>query len=166
VRAFFALWPDESERRALHAQAVDMAARAKGRAIAADKLHLTLVFLGEIDDRTVACLSDGAGHLDAMPIELEMGRLGGWPGPGIAWIAPVAVPESLARLQFGLAALARECGVLTESRRYFPHMTLARGAKARVNEARCEPIALRLRGFCLVRSDLGSGRYEVIGRWA
>jgi 2'-5' RNA ligase len=55
--------------------------------------------------------------------------------------------------------------VAPEERPYSPHLTLARGATTKVPEARCEPIALRFRGFCLVRSDLGSGRYEVIESW-
>ena len=165
MRAFFALWPDEAQRRALHAQAIDVAARAKGRAVAADKLHLTLVFLGEIDAATADCLSAGAGRLDAGAIDLAMSRVGGWHRAGIAWVAPEEVPEALVRLQRGLADLARECGVALEARAFSPHLTLARGATARIAEARCEPIMLRFREFCLVRSDLGSGRYERIGRW-
>jgi len=165
VRAFFALWPGEDERRLLHAQAVEVAARAAGRAIAIDKLHLTLLFLGEVDEDTAACLAEGAGRLDFEDFDLELAEAGSWRKAGVAWIAPAGLPAPLAKLQASLATMAAACGVRQEPRAFIPHLTLARKAGAALPATRIVPIVLRCRGFCLVRSDLRSGRYEVVGRW-
>jgi 2'-5' RNA ligase len=165
VRAFFALWPGEEERRLLHAQANAAAKQSGGRAIAFDKLHLTLLFLGEVDEREMACLGAGAGRVIFEDFNLALSLTGTWRKAGVAWIAPEEVPVALTRLQASLAAAARDCGVRLESRAYLPHLTLARKAAAAMPRARIAPIMLRCEGFCLVRSDLGSGRYEVVGRW-
>jgi 2'-5' RNA ligase len=165
VRVFFALWPEEAQRRALHAQAIDIATRTKGRPVALDKLHLTLAFLGDVDAGTIACLAAAAGLLPAENVELEMSRIGCWRKAGIAWMAPRELPKSLGLLRESLADVARGCGVPLDDRPYLPHLTLARGASVAIPESQCDPIMLRFRGFCLVRSDLGRGTYEPIGRW-
>jgi 2'-5' RNA ligase len=165
VRAFFALWPGDGERRELHAKAVEVAARARGRAIAVEKLHLTLVFLGEIDERTVRCLTAGAGRVRAAQVDLAMSRIGCWPRAGVAWIAPLEVPDPLVRWQRELVAVAQECGVRPEARPWAPHLTLARRATQALPDERCAPVLLGIRELRLVRSDLASGRYEVIASW-
>ena len=165
MRAFFALWPGEVQRSALHALAIDVAARARGRPVARDMLHLTLVFLGDVGARTIAGLEAAAARLPDENIELAMSRIGCWRKAKVAWMAPREVPRSLGRLRASLATAARDCGVQLEDRPYFPHLTLARGAAAAIPEEQCAPIVLRFRGFCLVRSDLGKGGYERIGRW-
>jgi RNA 2',3'-cyclic 3'-phosphodiesterase len=165
VRAFFALWPDDEGRAELHARSIDAAARTRGRPVAFDKLHVTLVFLGDVDDPQAACLVAAAGRLAAGELDLVMSRTGTWRRARIAWLAPESVPGPLERLRESLAGIARGCGVRLESRTYMPHLTLARGATVALPDAPCAPVTLRFHGFCLVRSDLGSGRYEVIGRW-
>ena len=165
MRAFFARWPDDEGCADLHARSIDAAARTRGRPVAFDKLHITLVFLGDIDDRQATCLAAGAGRLAAGDLDLVMSRTGNWRKAKIAWLAPESVPGPLGSLQESLAGIARGCGVRLESRGYVPHVTLARGATVPLPDAPCAPVTLRFRGFCLVRSDLGSGRYEVIGRW-
>jgi RNA 2',3'-cyclic 3'-phosphodiesterase len=165
MRAFFALWPDETERKALHAQAIEAAARTGGRAVAPEKLHLTLLFLGQIDERTAACLAAGAGRAAFEDFDLSLSAIGGRRKAGVAWIAPDEVPAPLARLHQSLAAMARDCGISLEPRAYVPHLTLARKIATAMPQARVAPVVLGCKGFCLVRSDTGSGRYEIIGRW-
>ncbi|MDH5265059.1 MAG: RNA 2',3'-cyclic phosphodiesterase, partial [Betaproteobacteria bacterium] len=56
ARLFFALWPDAAARAALADLARATANRYGGRAVPAANLHLTLVFLGEVDPARIAAL--------------------------------------------------------------------------------------------------------------
>ena len=47
-RLFFALWPDGPARAVLAGHAARLARLARGRAVPAARLHLTLVFLGAV----------------------------------------------------------------------------------------------------------------------
>lgn len=94
-------------------------------------LHLTLLFLGEVERALQEALDEAlrrafAGH---PPIELGLEDAGGFP-PGrparVAWIG-VSAPPTLAALQRSVAESARAAvGSRPEEREFHPHLTLAR----------------------------------------
>lgn len=125
-RLFFALWPDPATRAALARLQV------AGNIMPADKLHLTLAFLGQ---RAEAALPELCRILERVParaMTLELDTLAYFSGQRIAWAGMQTVPAPLLDLR---AALMRElaaaqCAPQFEQDRFRPHITLARKASA------------------------------------
>ena len=96
-----------------------------------DTLHLTLSFLGELDDEqldnAVQAATDTAA--DAKPFTLHIGSLGtfGPPrSPRVIWSGVTGDIPRLLGLQKQLTARLAEQGFPPEDRPYAPHLTLAR----------------------------------------
>jgi len=97
-----------------------------------ENLHLTLKFLGATDAEQVGGLAACAEAVAARiaPMELVLAGLGAFPNarrPHTVWIGLQAGQEPLAELAEALEeALARECGVPREERRFGGHLTIGR----------------------------------------
>ncbi|HWH94524.1 MAG TPA: RNA 2',3'-cyclic phosphodiesterase [Baekduia sp.] len=176
ARLFIAVEIGAEDREAL----VDWAHSAVGedrgmRVVAAEQVHLTLVFLGHRSPQEID------------PLDAVVAGFAGRPAPplrtaGALWLSPrrphvltVAVED----VSGGLAALHRELwdvleplGYERERRRFRPHLTVARvrhgwtaptGALAPAPE-----LALAAGSMVLMRSWLGGGpaRYEALSRAA
>jgi 2'-5' RNA ligase len=166
-RLFFALWPDEALERRLMRLVDRVVLACGGRGVAAGKLHLTLVFLGDVERERVAPLRALAASVNGPQVELTLDRLGYWHHNLIAWAGTSAVPEALAGLVAALEARLRAAGYAFDRRPYVPHVTLARNARCRGRLTLEEPLLWRADEFVLVRSTRGNGttHYEAIGRW-
>jgi 2'-5' RNA ligase len=156
-RLFFALWPDDETRAALATLARGQIHK-QARRVAADNLHITLAFPGNVTARVQACLEEAAGNITGAPFKLSIDRLGYWSGPRIIWAAPSQTPPELWSLAATLREVLAACGLEPENRSYQAHITLARKASRAITVTRIEPIAWSIRRFCLVNrpaSDIG-----------
>ena len=92
-----------------------------------DNFHLTLVFLGEQTEPVLEAAHERFAQTRVPPFPLSLKSLGLFGGakPRAAW-AGVAPSEPLIRLQAKLDHAARSAGIVTESRRFHPHVTLGR----------------------------------------
>jgi 2'-5' RNA ligase len=157
VRLFLALWPSDATRTALLAHAQAWSWPAGARRTPPERLHLTVHFLGSVEATLVPALREGL-ELAWQGCELLLDRPQVWPG-GIAVIEAGEVPPALASLHARLGERLEGVGVALETRRYRPHVTLARKASG----AQPAPAPVRWQagpGFALVQS-LPSGRgYE------
>jgi 2'-5' RNA ligase len=164
-RLFFALWPDAAARAALAKLSEDLAARAGGRAVPPDKIHLTLAFLGEVAPDRADDLVKSADRVREAPFDLVLDRIGAFRRARVAWIgcreAPPALvaAESLLRQELN----AREFEL--EERAFTPHVTLVRKAEKTLPPEAIAPIAWRVEEFALVASELGSGTYKTMASW-
>lgn len=166
-RVFFALWPDGALRRRL-ARLVDRVTDAcGGRGIRVDRLHLTLVFVGEVERERVDFLRALAASVVAPRIELTLDVLGYWRHNLIAWVGPSVVPEGLILLVRALEERLSAEGYSFDRRPYVPHVTLARNARCRGAQVLEEAIAWTAEEFVLARSVRGEegASYEVVDRW-
>jgi 2'-5' RNA ligase len=142
--------------------------------------HLTLAFLGDVDD---AVLPELMTRLERAarrhpPQELAIAGGGAFPSPArarVLWAGIRADNRALASLAASVAAAARRAGAPPpdEGRKYSPHLTLARCRQP----ANIETLSASLAGFAtadwtarsvhLIRSHLGGGapRYEGVGDW-
>ena len=159
---FFALWPDEAARAALYEQALALKAGAGGRLTRAAKLHMTLVFLGEIERTRVAELERVAQAVAANAFAMRIDRSGYWPRQKIVWAAPQVVPAALRKLVSALEAGLRAAGFQLEDRAWRPHVTMLRDAQ-RPSLTQCGTTDWPVNDFVLVESARGA--YRVIGRW-
>lgn len=101
-----------------------------------ENLHLTLVFLGEQDRRTLADLDSALQAIaaPAFPITLQgVGAFGAAKDKRLAF-ATVAENPALRHLQAKVETAVRSAGIAVESRRFTPHVTLARWRRGAVSE--------------------------------
>ncbi|MGE0481169.1 MAG: RNA 2',3'-cyclic phosphodiesterase [Phycisphaerae bacterium] len=132
MRAFFAIELDEPTRDAIARFVQTESQRLReARWCTAAQLHVTLKFLGEVDDRAVPELvAIGRAAAAALaPFDLRVSGLGGFPTPRrprVLWMgvedATASARRWLADVEPGLAAR----GFPAETRPFQPHLTLAR----------------------------------------
>ncbi|MGZ5000130.1 MAG: RNA 2',3'-cyclic phosphodiesterase [Methylomonas sp.] len=165
-RLFFALWPDEKTRQ----QCGDIIQKLSGaglRPVAAKNLHVTLVFLGNIDDEREAAVTAAAGALNVPSgMSVTFDRLSFWKKPAIYCLTGSRFDASVAELVEQLSAIAFQYGIQVDERPFRPHVTLARKARAAV-DIDFKPIIWRADDFCLVQScsTKDGVEYRVIRRW-
>ena len=150
-RLFFALWPDAEERRQF-ASILEQIPVKYGRRVSVDNLHITLVFLGNIDDKKKACLLASAGRINYSPVNLYLDQLGWWKMAQVVWLAPSAAPGELGALAGELAGIAARCGIQVDDRPYRPHMTLLRKVRKNPHLPAITPVHWTISKFTLVES--------------
>src|SRR5215831_1700906 len=144
-----------------------------------DAWHLTLAFLGEVDEELVGKLGDRLQRAAARHgrLSLSLGGAGAFPTAArarVLWTGVRGDRRGLAGLAGSVAAGARRAGVPSaqERRRYEPHLTLARCRAP----ADVQTLVATLASFAgtpwtaseiyLIRSRLqDQPRYETLGAW-
>lgn len=159
VRLFVALWPDDGVRAALIDSAARWAWRQGTARESAQRLHLTLHFLGSVARDRIGPLR-GELALAWRPFDLSLAQATLWSG-GIAVLEPADVVQPLADLHAALGAALRRLGLRTEARAFRPHVTLARRAAGASPPGQVAPVHWRVDAYALVASP-GAGAYEVV----
>jgi 2'-5' RNA ligase len=124
-RLFVAIRPPEDVRDAL----LDVMAGVEGvRWQDDDQLHLTLAFLGAVDERDGEALADALDSVRARPFELAVRGVGHFEHkghPSALWAA-IGPSEPLAQLQRRVVSACRRAGTAPDPRKFLAHVTLAR----------------------------------------
>jgi len=130
-----------------------------------ETLHLTLAFLGELDDQRVAEAKRVADGIRMAAFDLALDRIGYWKHNRILWAGGVS--PRLTLLAKNLDAGLRAADFRLDSRPFVAHMTLVRDAHCAESPVLAEPVAWPVSEFLLVESKLSSegASYETIGRW-
>lgn len=158
-KLFFALWPDAATRAALAALQAPLA----GRATPADKLHLTLAFLGRQPATALPPLLEILHALPVPPLRLALDCFGYFSKPRIAWAGMSAPPPALLAMQDELMRRLGAAGFSAATHGEFrPHVTLMREATtAPPADAAFAPIVWDVSAIALVES-LPSGVYQPV----
>jgi 2'-5' RNA ligase len=93
-----------------------------------EDLHLTLRFIGEVEQSTFYNLGELLAGVSLAPFELELRGVGLFPPRGPLrqlWVGVTSNPD-LMRLRRRIDACLAEAGVPAERRKFVPHVTLAR----------------------------------------
>jgi len=126
MRLFVGLAIDEAAKQTLERLTLRLRAKDDGlRWSTPDQWHVTLVFLGEVDDESRARLIRELRQVRQDPLRLLMERLGVFERSGILH-AEVEVSAALLRLYEAVAAAVKRVGLAVEERPYRAHITLAR----------------------------------------
>jgi RNA 2',3'-cyclic 3'-phosphodiesterase len=169
IRAFVAVVPPDTALAELAAAVEPLrSAHPELRWTPGGQWHLTLAFLGEVDEGALPELTERlarAAHRHA-PMDLTLGGAGRF-GDRVLWTrvrdgrTPGGAP--LRRLAAAVTAAARRCGIGVDDRAYRPHLTIARSRGG----TDLRPLVAQLSGFAgtpwvadalhLVRSRLGAG---------
>ncbi|MBT8447952.1 MAG: RNA 2',3'-cyclic phosphodiesterase [Gammaproteobacteria bacterium] len=167
-RLFFALWPDPSTRSAL-ANTGSQFSLTDGRRVPAENLHLTMAFVGNVDDAaaTEALAAGAAASAAADPFELSITGSGHRVRSGMLWLRPAAVPAPLLALREALEAALAARNLPTERRPFRPHVTLARKVTTAPPERPAFDIRWSVRELALVASATPpeGARYTPVRFW-
>lgn len=154
LRLFYALWPDDEVRDALH----KLQTFTPGRLTYYENLHVTLAFLGHQPEENLPVLKDVLTSLPCGEIVMNIDRLGYFRKNRIAWAGMHTVPEALVALQAILTRNLEEHGVVFDKQnRFKPHVTLARDAAEPIDSP-FEPIAWRLTQVALMQSTQSASK--------
>jgi 2'-5' RNA ligase len=165
ARLFFALWPPPEARGPLAGLAGELARRCSGRPVPAERIHLTLAFLGEVDEPAGVRAREVAARLALPPLDLVFDRVGSFARAEVAWMGMSRPDPRLAAFAGELAARLESSGFRLDHRPFVPHLTLARRIRRPCPEAEVEPIDWTAGRFALVETEPGSGRYVERGTW-
>jgi len=92
-----------------------------------DQMHLTLRFIGEVDENVAHDIDDALSGIRAPAFELELSGVGEFGGrnPRALW-AGVKANGALLHLQKKVETALQRIGLEPETRKFSPHVTLAR----------------------------------------
>jgi 2'-5' RNA ligase len=91
-------------------------------------LHVTLKFIGHVDDAVVEKIKAELRSIKAAPFEVKFSGVGFFPNPnaGRVFWAGVNGGGSLPKLASTIDAVMEKLGIPRETKPYHPHLTLAR----------------------------------------
>ena len=166
VRAFFGL-PLPEDARARLQRYIEQCERLapQFRWTLDEKLHITVRFLGHLEQAIAEGIADRVQDSDPGHFELRLGSVGTFKRGRLArvvWIGLSAGEAECAELASLVEAECVNAGLEPEARRFHPHLTLARarlrdGAKLPDLPAAPELAAWRAEELILYRSHLGRG---------
>lgn len=165
-RLFFALWPNDDVRQQLAVLIHQSSAHNTGKSISAMNLHLTLVFLGNVEEAHIECLRDVAGSIQANSFRLQLDKPGWFKKPRVAWMGTDHPPDVLLSLVSQLREVCIKCGLRVEDGTFRPHVSLQRKVQ-RFQSFDVTPVEWDVDSFVLVQSHTHPQgvEYRVIDRW-
>ena len=143
------------------------------RWIDAENYHITLRFIGDVDNQTADDVADSLDRLsNSLRFTVRLTHLGTFGGDKPrALDAGVEPSEALTRLQAAQERVLQMAGLAPEGRKFVPHVTLARlrgggaGDVARfmAEAGRFEPLSFAVGRFVLFSSkdSVGGGPYVI-----
>jgi RNA 2',3'-cyclic 3'-phosphodiesterase len=145
MRLFVAIDLDDAARVAI-ADEQKRLMRAFGRSdrslrgVRPEQMHLTLVFIGNIDDGRTPSLMDAMREdIGMTPFTIAFARTGVFPphgAPSILWLGVSHGASDAVSVQRIVADRLEKFGVERERRAYYPHLTLGRWRASRASDRR------------------------------
>lgn len=143
-----------------------------GSAIRADRLHVTLIHIGDyagsLPQSVVADILTTAASLSETAFDITFdcaGSFAGAPGKHPFVLLGGEGVEALTAFRDRFFKEVLRAGVRTLSREAFtPHVTLAYGDR-RLPERAVGPVCWRATEFVLIHSEVGRATYNTLGRW-
>ena len=138
-----------------------------------ENYHITLRFIGDVDNVTADEVADSLDRLTStQPFDIRLDHLAAFGGNNPrALYAGVELNEPLARLQAAHERVLQMAGLAPEGRKYVPHVSLARLRGSSAPEVarflamagRFEPLHVPISRFVLFssRESVGGGPYVV-----
>ena len=168
-RLFFALWPTPEISQAIKGNNQKVTQSISGNFIAQSNWHVTLVFLGNIDTKTINCLVEQAKQIQCPAFEIEFNTVLYFKKAKVLCygITGNTVAAELNSLVTKCKQIQEYCGLKSEVRDFVPHITVVRKAQQPQAELIIKPIVWQASEFVLVLSEnKGQGsEYTVLHRW-
>jgi len=114
----------------LRARASSLAPRARITWVPADRAHVTVRFIGHVDDAAAGTITAVlAPPLAVTPFDLAVRGVGAFPpsgSPRVIWAGLAGGVEPLTDVEREVSARLETCGIARVERPYHPHLTVAR----------------------------------------
>ena len=147
-----------------------------GRAVPPDNWHLTVRFLGNLDQVAMERLIASLDEADlGQPFDIALGDLGAFPRPAkasVVWVALASGSERLAELNEIAEEASQAVGLAPEERPFAPHLTLSRirpelDVRSALASYRRMPFQWTARDLVLFESRSGRGGavYQALERF-
>ncbi|GAB5450720.1 MAG: RNA 2',3'-cyclic phosphodiesterase [Halioglobus sp.] len=170
-RLFFALPPSAATAMQI-ADWRDRAMNCPGTAVPAANFHITLAFMGPVEEDKIeilcAAADEACDNSEPLCRSLSLNQIGYWPRPGILWLGPREWPATLTKLASRLRQTAASCGARRERNRFQPHVTLFRRCPSPpAMPAESPGIAFDIEGLTLFESRQGRNgvSYHPLCEW-
>lgn len=134
-----------------------------GKIVEGENLHLTLKFLGEIDDKQILEVKKRLKDIDFKEFEVGIGKIGVFPSKYNSYIRVLWI-ELLGKGVFNLQKQVDEClnGLFDKENRFMSHITLARikrvydknGFLDYIEKMKIPKIKFKIDKFFLKKSEL------------
>jgi len=137
------------------------------RWVPAENMHLTLRFVGDVDGADFEDLVEALAEVAVPPFNLEIAGVGHFESrqlPTLLW-AGIRPSGGLKRLQAKIERACQQAGLAPETRKYSPHVTLARLGATDIGRVQAflqryslfEAGIVPVEGFTLYSTHLGKG---------
>ena len=149
---FFAAWPEPETRERL-AEIRDTLECPKARLVAAEDLHMTLAFIGDVPNEHLPELQDGAQAIERRVVEVTLEEFNLWHNS--LTFATSKAPAALRARHDALLEMAVPYAPKPPPRQTFrPHVTLLRRVRTLPDLPSPPKLRFVVSGFSLVRSDI------------
>lgn len=172
IRSFVAIEiPPPLREKVVQVQEILRGAGGGVKWVEPENLHLTLRFLGEVEEDRLKAVEGVCRQVAAasQPFHLELVGVGAFPharAPRVVWMGVGEGSEALAELAARLERGIRALGFSREERPFRPHLTLGRVRRPEAIRSLVEALAslgqervgaMRVEEMVLMRSDLTPG---------
>jgi 2'-5' RNA ligase len=165
-RLFFAIDFDDAFKEALFDWICGL--EINGRRVDKNNLHLTLQFLGHVNNHQVFDIVDSITIPQIMPFDISLDKTGYFPKNQILFCELSSDTSPIKKLSNSIQSQLRGLDFIKrEKRRFHPHITIARDALPPIDFILPQPLTTRIKQFCLMESIMiKSGvHYQVVESW-
>ncbi len=167
MRAFLTVVPDVQTALAI-TRWCDLCWPSGGRKIPVQNYHLTLAFLGDVDESALQKLSEIFENFNHSALKIQLNKVGYWSHTDVLYLGSDAVDAGLQSLHEKCRQAANRIGARGSAKRYEPHITLARKLVMPPPPALVEPDfsfeATSLELWSSVREAKGA-HYSTLASW-
>lgn len=166
-RLFFAIVPDRAQQTTLFKLAKKIQSATSEKITPANMLHITLRYIGPVDEAIKNCLIKKADLIEAEEFTVSLSKTGYWKKPQVTWLGPDKPDKYLLKLVEDIENICQQCGIESENRPYIPHLTLLRRSHKHLSCSLDQSIEWRVKKFVLIESvSTNKGvSYNVIKHW-
>ena len=132
-----------------------------------DNLHVTLLFLGNVEENTYKCLEKKVVQTYIQSFRIRLDLYGYFRRSKTVWIGCSTYPNELNRLVKHLKSIGVQCGVNFDDQPYKPHVTLFKKVPSAEFPSVPFSIDWKVSEFHLIESEIGesSTRYKKIATY-
>ena len=124
-----------------------------------ENLHLTLVFIGECNDKQGASIKSVMNAIHFEPFETVIDRIGRFKRDGgDIWWAGCGESKPLLKLQHELSVALMSAGFDLDRRAYSPHITIGRKVLTNMKPRNIDPTREQISGMDLMKSERINGK--------
>ncbi|MBY0474768.1 MAG: RNA 2',3'-cyclic phosphodiesterase [Nitrosomonas sp.] len=152
IRVFFAILPNKQIQKQLMYHSETLEPICGGRKVKMQHIHLTLLFLGNVETHRIQTLQQIAENIPAKKFEFKLDTIGYWRHNHIVYIQAKKFPVELFSLADSLKIALSKGGFAFDNRTYKPHITIFRKAIHHVSTDLINPIRWCVNQWLLVQS--------------